>query len=95
MLGATLCWLAYRQHFDATDDAAAQLAVFSTAPAIRNPLWNVVTEAIGTFVLVFIIIQFGNTPGELGPLAVALLGLAEAIWPMRKISPPPQAPPPT
>jgi len=68
-----LCWLAYRKQFDATDDPASQLAVFSTAPEIRNPLWNVVTEVIGTFVLVFIIIQFGNTPSEIGPLAVALL----------------------
>ncbi|MFC3689407.1 MIP/aquaporin family protein [Aquipuribacter hungaricus] len=73
ILGATLCWLAYRQHFDATDDAGSQLAVFSTAPAIRHPVWNVVTEVIGTFVLVFVIIMFGNTPSEVGPLAVALL----------------------
>jgi len=73
IIGAVLCWLAYRKQFDATDDAGAQLAVFSTAPEIRSPVWNVVTEVIGTFVLVFIIIMFGNTPSELGPLAVALL----------------------
>ncbi|MGJ7440155.1 MIP/aquaporin family protein [Aquipuribacter sp. MA13-6] len=72
-LGAVLCWLAYRKQFDATDDPGLQLAVFSTAPETRTPVWNVVTEVIGTFVLVFIIIQFGNTPSELGPLAVALL----------------------
>ncbi|WP_298807099.1 aquaporin, partial [uncultured Pseudokineococcus sp.] len=35
--------------------------------------WNVVTEVIGTFVLVFVILLFGNTPAGLGPLAVALL----------------------
>jgi len=73
VLGAMLCWLAYRKQFDATDDPGAQLAVFSTAPEIRSPVWNIVTEVIGTFVLVFIIIMFGNTPSELGPLAVALL----------------------
>ena len=72
-LGAVLAWLAYKQHFDATADPAAKLGVFSTGPAIRNPLWNVVTEAIGTFVLVYVILQFGNTPSQLGPLAVALL----------------------
>ena len=72
-LGAVLCWLAYRKQFDATEDAGLQLAVFSTAPETRTPGWNVVTEVIGTFVLVFIIIMFGNTPSELGPLAVALL----------------------
>ncbi len=73
ILGAVLCWLAYRKQFDATDDPSAQLAVFSTAPETRTPVWNVVTEIIGTFVLVFIIIMFGNTPSQLGPLAVALL----------------------
>ena len=72
-LGAVVAWLAYKQHFDDTEDPAAQLAVFSTGPAIRNPLWNVVTEVIGTFVLVFVIIMFGTTPSGLGPLAVALL----------------------
>jgi glycerol uptake facilitator protein len=72
-LGAVLTWLAYRQHFDATDDPGLQLAVFSTGPAIRNPMWNLVTEIIGTFVLVFVVILFGKTPSGLGPLAVALL----------------------
>ena len=72
-LGAVLCWLAYKNHFDDTDDPAAQLGVFSTGPAIRNPLWNTVTEIIGTFILVFVILMFGNTPTEVGPLAVALL----------------------
>jgi glycerol uptake facilitator protein len=72
-LGAILAWLAYRDHFAVTDDAEAKLAVFSTGPAIRNPISNLTTEVIGTFVLVFAILQFGNTPTELGPLAVALL----------------------
>ncbi|WP_336920782.1 MIP/aquaporin family protein [Aquipuribacter sp. SD81] len=72
-LGAVLCWLAYRKQFDATEDPAAQLGVFSTGPELRTPVWNVVTEVIGTFVLVFIILMFGQTPAELGPLAVALL----------------------
>ena len=72
-LGAVLAWAAYKNHFDDTEDPAPLLGVFSTGPAIRNPLWNTVTEVIGTFVLVFIILMFGNTPTELGPLAVALL----------------------
>ena len=72
-LGAVLAWLAYKNHFDDTADPAAQLGVFSTGPAIRNPVWNVVTEVIGTFVLVYVILQFGNTPSQIGPLAVALL----------------------
>jgi glycerol uptake facilitator protein len=72
-LGAVVAWLAYRQHFDDTEDPAAQLAVFSTGPAIRNPVWNTITEIIGTFVLVFVILMFGGTPSGLGPFAVALL----------------------
>jgi glycerol uptake facilitator protein len=72
-LGATLAWMAYRNHFDATEDPGGQLAVFSTGPAIRNTPWNLVTEIIGTFVLVFIILMFGQNPAELGPLPVALL----------------------
>ncbi|KUG51673.1 glycerol transporter [Serinicoccus chungangensis] len=72
-LGAVLCWVAYKQHFDADGDPAAKLGVFSTGPEIRNYGWNFATEVIGTFVLVFVVIMFGNTPNELGPLAVALL----------------------
>lgn len=72
-LGAVVAWLAYRDHFEQTDDPEAKLGVFSTGPAIRNYPWNVVTEIIGTFVLVFVVILFGSTPTGLGPLAVALL----------------------
>jgi glycerol uptake facilitator protein len=49
------------------------LGTFSTGPAIKAPAWNVVTEVIGTFVLVYIVLRFGDTPGELGALPVALL----------------------
>ena len=73
MLGAVLAYLAYKKHYDASDDAGAKLGTFSTAPGIRAYGWNVVTEAIATFVLVFIVLLFGNTPSGLGPLAVALL----------------------
>lgn len=72
-LGAVLVYLAYKKHFDETDDAGAKLAVFSTGPAIRSSGWNTLTEVIGTFVLVFVVLSFGNWPGDLGPLAVALL----------------------
>ena len=72
-LGAVLAWVAYRHHFDQDADPAIKLAVFSTGPEIRSPLWNVLTEVIATFVLVFVILAFGQTPSGLGPLAVALL----------------------
>ena len=72
-LGAVGAWLAHKQHFDAEPEAANKLGVFSTSPAIRSNVWNLVTEIIGTFVLVFVILTFGGTPSGLGPLAVALL----------------------
>ncbi|MCU1574820.1 MAG: aquaporin family protein [Micrococcaceae bacterium] len=72
-LGAVVCWLAYKQHFDGEPEPAAKLGVFSTGPAIRSYGWNVVTEVIGTFVLVFVILLFGKSAASLGPLPVALL----------------------
>jgi glycerol uptake facilitator protein len=51
-LGAAVVWLAYLPHWTATEDKAAKLGVFCTAPAIRNPAANFVTEVVGTFVLV-------------------------------------------
>ncbi len=77
-LGAILVFLAYKKHFDEEPDAGTKLAVFSTGPAIRSYGWNVVTEVLGTFVLVFVVIGFGRAePGAglaaLGALPVALL----------------------
>ena len=82
-IGAVLCWLVYKQHFDAELDPAQKLGVFATSPEIRSPFWNLVTEAIATFVLVFVVMAAGNwgdsgtaTPGGLGwlgALGVALL----------------------
>jgi glycerol uptake facilitator protein len=70
-LGAVLCWLAYKKQFDERGDAPS--LIFSTGPSVPNPVWNVVTEVIATFVLVFVILLFGNTPSGLGPVAAALL----------------------
>jgi glycerol uptake facilitator protein len=72
-LGAVLCFLAYRKHFETEEDERKKLWVFSTAPEIRSYGWNFVTEVIGTFVLVFVVLSFAKTPSQLGPLAVALL----------------------
>ena len=77
-LGAVVVWIAYKQHFDDEPEAANKLGVFSTGPAIRSYGWNLATEIIGTFVLVFVVIAFGRqgeTAGlaALGALPVALL----------------------
>ncbi|WP_110665600.1 MIP/aquaporin family protein [Salinicola halophilus] len=72
-LGAIICYLAYKKQYDETGDVGAILATFSTAPTVKSHGWNLVTEIVGTFVLIFVIIMFGHTPSGLGPLAVALL----------------------
>ena len=51
--GAVLVWIAYLPHWQTTTDPDLKLAVFATGPAIRRPLANVVTEMIGTAVLLF------------------------------------------
>ena len=96
-LGAVVAWLAFKQHFDVEEDAGAKLAVFSTGPAIRSYGWNLVTEIIGTFVLIFLILVSGGTPSQVGPLFVALVvvGIGNslggptgyAINPARDLSP--------
>jgi glycerol uptake facilitator protein len=72
-VGAVLAYLAYKQHFDLDAEPAVKLGVFSTGPEIRSYTWNFVTEVIATFMLVFVILSFGNSPVDLGPLAAALL----------------------
>jgi glycerol uptake facilitator protein len=52
-LGAVVVYLAYFLHWRDTEDPGLKLAVFCTGPAIRNYTWNLVTEVIGTFALVF------------------------------------------
>ena len=73
-VGAVLCWLAYKQHYDEDCDPALKLGTFATGPEVRNPLWNTITETIGTWVLVLWVILSGFTQGvKIGPLAVGLL----------------------
>jgi glycerol uptake facilitator protein len=77
IIGAVFVWLAFKQHLDAEEDPGAKLGVFATGPAIRNYGWNLVTEIIATFVLVFVVIGFGRAEpaglAALGALPVALL----------------------
>jgi glycerol uptake facilitator len=77
-VGATLVWAAYSNHWRATEDPGLKLAVFCTAPAIRNTVANIITEIIGTFLLVLgvlAIVANELAPG-LAPLLVGLLVLA-------------------
>lgn len=85
MLGALFVWLIYGKHFNITKDPQLQLLSFSTAPAIRNARSNFISEAIGTFVLIFVIFYFTNaeigkekTPIGLG--SVGAIPVAFLIW---------------
>ena len=53
--GAVLVWIAYLPHWEVTEDPAAKCACFATSPAIHSPAANLFAEAIGTFVLVFVV----------------------------------------
>lgn len=84
MLGALMVWITYRQHFDATTDPNLQLAAFCSAPAIRSPLNNVITEAVGTFMLVFGILMIVSPQASLGaldalPVALLLFGIGLSL----------------
>jgi len=79
MLGAFLVWVAYKQHFDETNDADSKLGTFCTIPSIRNAGHNFTTELIGTFVLligVFFITKANSSLGSLDALPVGLLVVA-------------------
>ncbi|MCA9236909.1 MAG: aquaporin family protein [Planctomycetales bacterium] len=65
LAGAVLVWLAYKKHFDATDDPAAIRSCFCTSPAIASPVWNFVTEFLGTAMLVFGVLAVGANAGEI------------------------------
>jgi glycerol uptake facilitator protein len=78
MLGAILVWAAYYVHWAETEDPGLKLSVFCTGPAIRNYPANVVTEVIGTMVLVFGILAFVD-PGNKGPGASGLTTLLVAF----------------
>jgi len=71
-IGAVLVWLAYMPHWAETEDPGLKLAVFSTGPAIRNPAMNLVTEIIGTAMLVLGVLSIGGLAMGDEPLAGAL-----------------------
>ena len=72
MIGATLVFLHYYPHWAETEDPGLKLAVFSTGPAIRNMTWNLVSEIIGTFVLIFVGFSLANAGGVNSSIGGAL-----------------------
>lgn len=78
IIGACIVFLAYLPHWSATKDKAAKLGVFATDPAIRSPFSNLLTEIIGTFVLVMGLMFIGANEFTEGlkPLAVGAIIIA-------------------
>ncbi|PYV35216.1 MAG: aquaporin [Acidobacteria bacterium] len=78
-LGAVLVWLVYFPHWRETEGGTEKLAVFSTAPAIRNPVANLFTEITGTAVLLFGVLAItGDSGAAASGLAPLLIGLL--VW---------------
>jgi len=69
IVGAVIVWLAYLPHWPETADPGLKLGVFCTAPAIYNTTSNLITEIIGTFVLVFGVSGIVANSGAVGPVA--------------------------
>lgn len=89
IFGAACNWLNYKPHYDITEDNDLVLATFSTSPAIKNTFQNMLTEVLGTFILVFAVLfitgpYFGNEIGSLGsldalPVALVVLGIGLSL----------------
>ena len=83
-LGAIINWLAYKQHFAITEDKDIKLAVFCNSPAINSVPHNLLTEIIGTFVLVFGALCISPSATSLGtldalPVALLVLGIGLSL----------------
>lgn len=85
-LGAFFSWLVHIDHFKATQDPSEIAAPFATSPAIRNLKNNFISEVIGTFVLIFVILYItgaeiadeSKTPIGLG--SVGAIPVAFLVW---------------
>ncbi|MFW5725142.1 MAG: MIP/aquaporin family protein [Bacteroidota bacterium] len=74
-IGACIVYITFKQHFDVTEDQGAKLAVFSTMPAIDNKFYNVITEVVGTFILVFVIFYIAGPTFQSSSVEDAVIGL--------------------
>src|SRR5690606_6197058 len=84
MFGSFVVWCMYKDHFAQTDDAGAKEAVFCTRPAIFNPKINLISEIVGTFVLIFSILQFTDPTTHQGETcglgSIGALPVGVIVW---------------
>ena len=75
LVGQFLVWLQFKPHYDAEENPGNILGTFSTGPAIKDTTSNLISEILGTFVLVLTIFALGtyNIPAGVGTLAVGVL----------------------
>jgi glycerol uptake facilitator protein len=79
LVGGVLVWIHFMPHWAETPDAGSKLACFSTGPAIRNTFANLISEIIGTFLLVLIIASIVKTAPAPAPGLVPFL-VGGAVW---------------
>lgn len=75
VFGAVIVYLFYKPHYDVTDDPGLKLATFCTGPEIRSLPFNLFSEVIGTFVLVYAVLQFTDPTVQLAEGQDAPVGL--------------------
>lgn len=85
MVGSLLVWLLYKDFYKGTEDQAAKKATFCTDPAIRNNTSNLISEVIGTFVLIFVIFHFtdaamGTDKTPIGLGSIGALPVTFLVW---------------
>lgn len=73
IVGAVTCWAAFKLQYDANEDNSGTRGIFCTGPAIRNLPWNIATEVIATFVLIFWIMTNPDANSALGYAAVTFV----------------------
>lgn len=78
IVGASITYVTFKDHFKITEDADAKLGVFCTAPAIRNTVSNLITEAVGTAMLVLGILGINHGSNNVGALSALLAGIL--VW---------------
>lgn len=82
IIGAALCYLTYKKQFDTHPEPENTRGIFSTGPTVPSPIWNTVTEVVGTFVLIFWILTSPGAElgGETATFGNAALGYAAVAF---------------